>query len=82
MRLTFLILDLSLDIVNGVRGLDIKSDGFAARHLDEDLNATQIVGIVLNPPYMYCSHYPPCYRYKIVSPCCIAYVSYRMYVHI
>ena len=37
MRLTFLILDLSLDIVNGVRGLDIKSDGLTGECFYENL---------------------------------------------
>ena len=39
-RNTFLILDLGLDIVNGIRGLDLKSDGLASQGLDKDLHAT------------------------------------------
>merc|ERR550517_1659941 len=35
-----LVLDLGLDVVNGVRGFDIKSDGLACEGLDEDLHAT------------------------------------------
>jgi len=36
----FLILDLLLDIVNGVRALDLKSDGLSGEGLDEDLHAS------------------------------------------
>ena len=35
-----LVLDLGLDVVNGVGGLDIKSDGLASESLDEDLHTT------------------------------------------
>ena len=35
---TFLVLDLSLDVFNGVGGLDIKSDGFTCEGLNEDLH--------------------------------------------
>ena len=35
-----LVLDLSLDILNGVRRLNIESDGLASQSLDEDLHAT------------------------------------------
>merc|ERR1712032_993323 len=38
-RDAFLILDLGLDIVDGVRGLDIQRDGLARQRLDEDLHA-------------------------------------------
>ena len=34
---SFLVLDLSLDVVNGVTGLDIKSDGLSGQSLDENL---------------------------------------------
>jgi hypothetical protein len=34
----FLILDLLLDILNGVRGFDLKSDGLAREGLNEDLH--------------------------------------------
>merc|ERR1711913_246827 len=39
-RDTFLVLDLGLDVLNGVRWLDIKSDGFTSESLDEDLHTT------------------------------------------
>jgi hypothetical protein len=35
-----LVLDLGLDIVNGVRRLDLKGDGLASQGLDEDLHAS------------------------------------------
>merc|ERR1712112_734627 len=35
----FLILDLGLDILNGVRRFNLKSDGLASQGLDEDLHA-------------------------------------------
>jgi hypothetical protein len=35
-----LVLDLRLDIVNGVRRLDIESDGLASQGLDKDLHTT------------------------------------------
>merc|ERR1719199_865541 len=37
---TFLILDLSLDVLNGVCGLDIEGDGLTSEGLDEDLHTT------------------------------------------
>ena len=37
---TFLILDLSFDVFNGVCWLDIKSDGLTSESLDEDLHTT------------------------------------------
>jgi len=39
-RDTFFILDLSLDIVNGVTGLNIQGDGLASQSLDKDLHST------------------------------------------
>jgi len=39
-RDTFLILDLLLDVVNGVGGFDFKSDGLASQSLHEDLHAS------------------------------------------
>ena len=39
-RDTFLILDLSLDVLNGVCWLDLKGDGLTSESLDEDLHAT------------------------------------------
>ena len=38
--LTLLVLDLCLDILNGVRGLDLKGDGLAGQGLDKDLHAS------------------------------------------
>ena len=37
-RNSLLILDLSLDILNRVRGLDLKSDGLTREGLHEDLH--------------------------------------------
>ena len=37
---SFLVLDLSLDVVNGVGGFNIESDGLASEGLDEDLHTT------------------------------------------
>jgi len=37
---SFLILDLGLDILNSVGGLDIKSDGLSSEGLDEDLHSS------------------------------------------
>ena len=37
---TFLVLDLSLDVLNGVGWLDIEGDGLASESLDEDLHTT------------------------------------------
>merc|ERR1712014_503509 len=34
---TFLVLDLSLDVLNGIRSLDIKGNGLSGQSLDEDL---------------------------------------------
>merc|ERR1712007_269238 len=39
-RNTFLILDLSLDILNGVSWFNIKSDSLTSQSLDEDLHTT------------------------------------------
>merc|ERR1712108_19809 len=36
----FLVLDLSLDVLNGVRGLDLEGDGLASQGLDEDLHTS------------------------------------------
>ena len=35
-----LVLDLGLDVLNGVRRLNIEGDGLAGKGLDEDLHAT------------------------------------------
>jgi len=37
---TFLVLDLSLDVLDGVSWLDIKGDGLASEGLDEDLHTS------------------------------------------
>merc|ERR1712193_343083 len=37
---SLLVLDLGLDVLDGVRWLDIKSDGLASQSLDEDLHST------------------------------------------
>ena len=34
----FLVLDLGLDILNAVRGLDLEGDGLASQGLDENLH--------------------------------------------
>jgi hypothetical protein len=36
----FLILDLGLDVVNGIRGLHLQGDGLAGEGLDKDLHTT------------------------------------------
>ena len=38
MQLTLLVLDLGLDVLDGVRRLDLKGDGLAGQGLDEDLH--------------------------------------------
>ena len=38
-RDTLLVLDLSLDIIDSVRGLDLESDGLSCEGLNEDLHA-------------------------------------------
>merc|ERR1711987_31515 len=37
---TFLVLDLSLDVLNAVRGLDLGGDGLPSQSLDEDLHTS------------------------------------------
>ena len=39
-RNTFLVLDLGLDVLNGVGWLDIEGDGLTSEGLDEDLHTT------------------------------------------
>ena len=39
-HLTFLVLDLLLHILNGVRGLNLQGDGLASQGLHKDLHAT------------------------------------------
>ena len=53
-RDTFFILDLSLDIFNGVCWLNFKGDGFTGEGFDEDLHFW--LGIKLNYNYIY--NYP------------------------
>lgn len=43
-RDALLVLDLSLDIVNGVRGLDLKRDRLASKRLNEDLHLCVVGG--------------------------------------
>ena len=40
--LPLLVLDLGLDIVDGVRGLDLKGDGLSSKSLNEDLHCRRI----------------------------------------
>jgi len=37
---SFLVLDLGLDVINGVGGLDIESDSLSGKSLDEDLHSS------------------------------------------
>merc|ERR1711944_286292 len=37
---SLLVLDLSLDVLNGVGGFDLEGDGLASQGLDEDLHAS------------------------------------------
>jgi len=39
-RNTFLVLDLGLDVLNGITWLDIEGDGLSGEGLDEDLHTT------------------------------------------
>ena len=39
-----LVLDLGLDVVNGVGGLDVEGDGLAREGLDENLHGSNVVG--------------------------------------
>ena len=39
-RNTFLVLDLGLDVLNGVSWLNIEGDGLTSEGLDEDLHTT------------------------------------------
>ena len=43
-RNAFLVLDLGLDVLNGVRRLDLESDGLASESLDEDLHNLVVFG--------------------------------------
>ena len=37
---TLLVLDLGLDVINSIRGLNLESDSLASQGLDEDLHTT------------------------------------------
>merc|ERR1712241_661799 len=37
---SFLVLDLSLDVLNRIAGLDLEGDGLASQRLDEDLHTS------------------------------------------
>jgi len=37
---SFLVLDLGLDVVNGVGGLNVQSDGLSGKSLNKDLHTT------------------------------------------
>jgi hypothetical protein len=39
-RDALLVLDLGLDVINGIRGLDLEGDGLSRQGLDEDLHTT------------------------------------------
>merc|ERR1719232_2336932 len=39
-RNSFFVLDFGFDVLDGVRGFDLQSDGFAGQGLDEDLHST------------------------------------------
>jgi hypothetical protein len=39
-KYSIVVLDLRLDVVDGVRGLDFKGDGLASKGFDEDLHTT------------------------------------------
>ena len=43
----FLVLDLGLDVLNGVRGLDVESDGFSCEGLYENLHCLLLVLIIV-----------------------------------
>ena len=58
-RDSFLVLDLGLDVVNGIRRLDVKSDGLASQGLDKDLHGGVGVGGC-------CC----CYRVVLLVVCC------------
>lgn len=40
-----LVLGLGLDVVDGIRGLDLKGDGLSSESLDEDLHTTTEVEV-------------------------------------
>jgi hypothetical protein len=42
-RLTLLVLDLGLDVVDGVRALHLQRDGLAGQRLDEDLHGEYLL---------------------------------------
>ena len=40
MRLTLFVLNLCLDVIDGVAGLDVQGDGFASQSLHKDLHTS------------------------------------------
>ena len=40
---TLLVLDLGLDVLDGIRGFDLERDGLASERLDEDLHAACVL---------------------------------------
>ena len=40
---TFLVLDLSLDVFDGVGWLDVESDGLSCKGLDENLHVLRVI---------------------------------------
>ena len=42
-RLPFLVLDLGLDIIDRIRGLNLEGDGFTSKGLNEDLHGVQVM---------------------------------------
>ena len=42
-NLPLLVLDFSLDIINGIRGLDLERDGLSSEGFHEDLHAVDCV---------------------------------------
>jgi len=65
---SLLVLDLGLDIFNGVRWLNVKSDGLSSQSLDEDLHASsesehQVKGLI---PSGCCSQKGSC-RLQVAS---------------
>jgi len=53
----FLVLDLSLDIVNGVRGLNLEGDGLASEGLNEDLHLQTLKNIRVSHHKQYCQEH-------------------------
>ena len=45
-RNAFLVLDLGLDVIDGIGGLHVESDGLASKSLDEDLHIKELWVVV------------------------------------